>query len=334
MLAAQQALVPRHEAVVRAPFAAASEQPPFQFSIASLDKLRDKIHTIPSLLRAICVERRELAGRDFDVFYVHDDLSLYVYGAVARLTGATVVRHSHMRATGGMEYIRSRLAHHTIHISEHAKSDAADRVIRNPLRSLDIQRRPVAGKLVVAGSICARKNQLFAIETLAALSRHSFGGRLHLCGEIIEPDYARRIAGRAAELNLTDRVLFEGFVPPMAYLESADVLLMPSTYENQPLGLLEAIAAGVPVVASDIAAHRELEALGCLNARNIRPLDPEIFARAVLDDCAVTPENALRVTELFSEQKFAAALLAFFAKLESQMTVKEATPGRSGGQIR
>ena len=56
---------------------------------------------------------------------------------------------------------------------------------------------------------------------------------------------------------------------------------MPSQYENQPLALLEAIAARVPVVASDIAAHRELVDLGCLDPRALRPLTAEAFAAGV-----------------------------------------------------
>jgi glycosyltransferase involved in cell wall biosynthesis len=317
LLAAHNALRDHHETFVRAPFSTASEHPPFSFPIKSLGTLRDKLAALPLLARAIVAERRELSGRKIDAIYVHDDLSLYVYGAVARIIKAKVVRHSHMQAGSPLEVFRAPLAHYTIHISEHASGRGAGPLIRNPLRVLDVRRRPVKGNLVVAGSICANKNQLLAVETLNVLIKRGFNGQLYLCGEIIEPEYAVRVVERAKGLGLTERVHFDGFVAPQVYLETAHIVLVPSGYENQPLGLLEAIAAGVPVVASDIAAHRELSSLGCIEAKSLQPLESERFADAVLVASAVPAENVDRVRELFSEQRFGEQLCAFFSSIES-----------------
>ncbi len=325
LLAAQHALMPDHEVVVRAPFLGASEQPPFSFPINSLDKMVEKLRALPLLLHAIWVEKRELAGRNFDIIYVHDDLSLYVYGIVARFIGARVVRHLHMHAGSAWEALRAPLAHDTIHISEHAKTPAVGPLIRNPLRGLDVRRRPVKGKLVMAGSICANKNQLLAVETLGILQQSGFDGQLSLYGEIIQPDYARLVTTRAIDLGLADRVSFEGFAKPEDYLSIAHTVLVPSIYENQPLGLLEAIAAGVPVVASDIAAHRELSILGCIAEQNLQPLEAEQFAIAVRDNGVVAAENTLRVRELFAERRFSAELREFFAELERQMSATAGT---------
>jgi glycosyltransferase involved in cell wall biosynthesis len=320
LLAAHQALMSDHQAVVRAPFPNASEHPSFSFPITSLDTVRDKLRALPLVIRAIRAERKALAGRNIDVIYVHDDLSLYVYGFVARLIGAKVVRHIHMYARASLEVFRAPLANYSIHISKHARGDTAGSIIRNPVRNINVKRRPIDRTLVLAGSICRNKNQLLAVELLGILNKDGFDGRLSLCGEIIEPDYAVRVRQRIDELGLADRVQFEGFVDPRHYLETAHAMLVPSFYENQPLGLLEAVSAGVPVVASDIAAHRELSSLGCIEAKNLQPLELERFATAVFNGGNITSENIQRVRELFSEQQFSEALRSFFAEIKNRMS--------------
>jgi glycosyltransferase involved in cell wall biosynthesis len=91
-------------------------------------------------------------------------------------------------------------------------------------------------------------------------------------------------------------------------------MLMPSLSENQPLALLEAIAAEVPVVASDIPAHRELVGLGCLPAAALAPLTAEGFAEAItrVQQMQSWEQYASKINELFSQDGFSAELCAFF----------------------
>ena len=72
---------------------------------------------------------------------------------------------------------------------------------------------------------------------------------------------------RAAELGLASRVRFAGAVPPRevaSYLGRADVLVLPNTRTHvssrytSPLKLFEYLAAGKPIVASDLPAIREV----------------------------------------------------------------------------
>jgi glycosyltransferase involved in cell wall biosynthesis len=58
--------------------------------------------------------------------------------------------------------------------------------------------------------------------------------------------------------GLGTRVVFAGYVTPLApWLKTEDVFVSPSLSEGQPNAVLEAMACGVPLVVSDIPAHRE-----------------------------------------------------------------------------
>jgi glycosyltransferase involved in cell wall biosynthesis len=88
-----------------------------------------------------------------------------------------------------------------------------------------------------------------------------------------------RLRALAAGLGLGRRVIFAGEIPEAARLFPAfDVYCAPSRKEGMPLGVLESMALGVPVLASDIPAHREV--LGETSA-GLVPLTPADFAKAI-----------------------------------------------------
>ena len=67
----------------------------------------------------------------------------------------------------------------------------------------------------------------------------------------------------AHELHIADKVLFAGFSSyRLAYLKGFDLFVLPSQLEGIPRCLMEAMAAGVPVIASDIPGCRNLISAG------------------------------------------------------------------------
>src|SRR6185436_10657317 len=97
----------------------------------------------------------------------------------------------------------------------------------------------------------------------------------------LDPDYGARLRALARE---NTRVRFRGPVPPdeqERMWDSLDLLVVPSLWwENSPLTVLEALAAGVPVVASRTGGVPEVvpEGAGIL----VPPGDVEAL-RAALD---------------------------------------------------
>jgi glycosyltransferase involved in cell wall biosynthesis len=105
---------------------------------------------------------------------------------------------------------------------------------------------------IVAGSLEERKGHARAIEAIAGLegSRLLVAGRGKLEGALRE---------RAAALGLGARVQFLGFRRDLdSVLVECDALVCPSTLEATPYVILEAMAAGIPVVASRIYGIPEI----------------------------------------------------------------------------
>jgi len=121
-----------------------------------------------------------------------------------------------------------------------------------------LPKKPKHPYLLYVGSLYPHKNVSVALEALKKV--------------ISEPDLQLMIVGsrnvfqdqlraRVAELRLEDRVDFAGFVSDsqLGYLyKNALAVLQPSLSEGFGLTGIEAMAVGVPVIASDIKIFREL----------------------------------------------------------------------------
>jgi glycogen(starch) synthase len=120
------------------------------------------------------------------------------------------------------------------------------------------------------------------IETLvAAVARvRAPGMQLLLVGD--GPDRAR-IERLAARLGVADRIHITGFVAHEhvpAVLASADLLVLPSLYEELGTVLVEALQAGVPVVASRVGGIPEVVEHG-VTGLLVEPREPGALAAAI-----------------------------------------------------
>ncbi len=73
-----------------------------------------------------------------------------------------------------------------------------------------------------------------------------------------EPDYAKECRRLCTKLGLNETVQFSGTRPMEEVLDKIDLLVLTSLSESQPLVLLEAGAAGVACVATDVGACRDV----------------------------------------------------------------------------
>jgi glycosyltransferase involved in cell wall biosynthesis len=85
----------------------------------------------------------------------------------------------------------------------------------------------------------------------------------HVQGWIIgpedeDPEYAAECKALAESLAIEDQVHFKGFRNPQDIFPLTGALVLSSVSEGLPLVILEAFAAGLPVVATDVGACRQL----------------------------------------------------------------------------
>jgi glycosyltransferase involved in cell wall biosynthesis len=91
------------------------------------------------------------------------------------------------------------------------------------------------------------------------LARQSIELEVDLIGpESEDPEYANRCKQLVEQLRLQETVRFVGPRPLKEIYTGLDVVLLTSQSEGQPLVILEAYAAGLPVIATDVGACREM----------------------------------------------------------------------------
>jgi len=91
------------------------------------------------------------------------------------------------------------------------------------------------------------------------------------------------LKGLATELGVSERCHFLGFrrdIPEV--LAACDIFVLPSLWEGLSITLLEAMAAGKPIVATDIKGNREV-ITDEVNGLLVRPKDSVELARAIIE---------------------------------------------------
>ena len=109
-----------------------------------------------------------------------------------------------------------------------------------------------------------------------------------------------RLEARAREAGLNGKVRFEGHVEDQSLaLRQADVVVRPSLTEGMALSVIEAMAAGACVVASDISANRGLIEDG-VTGRLVPPANPDALAK-VLRDLLDAPDHMRQMAAAAAE---------------------------------
>lgn len=116
--------------------------------------------------------------------------------------------------------------------------------------------------LITVGALVERKGFHRVIDCLPALlSRHPNLHYLIVGGESPEGDMETELRAQVRRLGLVGRVHFLGLVTPEALkwpLSAADVFVLATRNEGWANVILEAMACGLPVVATDVGGNREV----------------------------------------------------------------------------
>ena len=204
---------------------------------------------------------------------------------VAVLRGEDVRRAASDRIFGGLLRACVRLCNATVTVSEAMANTMqaempqwADKIhyIPNGVSQglLNIERLPRTSdglRLLFIGSLIPRKSPMTLIQALAQLPTSV---TLVMVGEGTEH---AAIVRAITDLGLAERIVMLPFqaherIPEL--LAAADLLVLPSRSEGRPNVILEAFAAALPVVASNIDGCREL--IGSDQRGRLFPVDDAI----------------------------------------------------------
>lgn len=111
--------------------------------------------------------------------------------------------------------------------------------------------------LVYAAEFSKRKNQSFLISSLVSLPDEERQGLLLLL--LGDGDMLGECRVLAEQLGIADLIRFTGYQPDVRpYYQLSDIAVSSSRSEGLPFNLLEAMATGLPVLASEVKGHTDL----------------------------------------------------------------------------
>lgn len=110
--------------------------------------------------------------------------------------------------------------------------------------------------LLSIGRLTYQKGHEFLVRAMSRVIRHFPNAKAGICGEgFLRPQLESQIL----ELGLSNHVRLLGrWEDVSALLASADIFVLPSRWEGLSRALMEAMAAGIPVVASRVDGIRDL----------------------------------------------------------------------------
>jgi polysaccharide biosynthesis protein PelF len=134
--------------------------------------------------------------------------------------------------------------------------------------------------VISVGRVDRLKDTLNFIEAMAYVHRRITHVRCRIYGEATDPAYRELCVARIKDLGLEHTVTLEQATQqPEAAYRGADVVVSPSLSEGFPFGVIEAMACGKMVVATDVGGVREaLEGCGVL----VPPRSPKSLGMAIV----------------------------------------------------
>ncbi len=280
--------------------------------LANLDVVRREIRPLWDLAGMVRL-RNFLRREHYDVVHTHTSKGGFVGRLAARLANVPVIVHTahgfafHERSPrsaslfySALERIASRWCDRIVSVSEFHRRWALELKICKPREILAIpngiadlpnptvppaelrRRLGVTDRDMVILSmarLAPDKGLEYLITAATILLRTELQFRIVIAGD--GPVQAR-LEELTRHLGVADRVTFLGFREDVSDLLAAcDLVVLPSLREGLSIALLEAMAAGKPIIATSIGSHRELACQAEI-ARLVAPADTAALCEAIL----------------------------------------------------
>jgi glycosyltransferase involved in cell wall biosynthesis len=236
---------------------------------------RMKEHVVATVSRALCLGHRPRLVKTIHGADEHSTAPPWSRRNVARMADQFADRFFDARVAVSEE-LAGRL--------QASSPQTRFTMIHNGIRHVDSAAPPqsASGHRIVgfAGRLVPIKRVDLVLDTAHRLMQRSGRDiRFEIAGD---GPLRAALAAQAKALNLSGTVEFLGFVPDIwSALLRWDALILPSDHEGLPMTCLEALAAGVPIVARAVGGLGEL-VRGPRQGVLVPTADPEDLADAVL----------------------------------------------------
>jgi len=280
------------------------DNPPVSLAGASS---RHRLRLLGKRLAAFFNYWRLARRRDVDLVWVGSSVGI-VAGTAAWLAGKPVIYHVHedlvlSRATRAKVFLIRHTARGLIFVARKCQAAFEPRprgqrwrLIPNSIdagafeaapRDEGLRKEQGAGDgdvvYLTLAYLSPRKGIDVLLRAFERLSRNHGNMRLWIAGDT-RPEHRAFVEDQhrfIREAGLEDRVRFLGHREDVArLLKSADVLVLSSRNEALPLTIAEAMAAGRPVVATDVGSVRDMVAEG-RTGHIVPPEDEEALAKGM-----------------------------------------------------
>ncbi len=276
---------------------------------------------------------RLVRQEDYRLIHSHTPRAALVGRIAAGLAGVPMIYHLHSPTAADSTHRLPQSAECGDRTLEPGSSGRSDRRFAQPWRNTPVtgesrrggstwcptacrwsavcrpaQHRPILWTLGIVALFRPRKGLEVLLDALSLARAEGLPVRLRAVGGFETPDYQAQILAQVERLELADAIDWTGFTRDVStQLGKLDLLVLPSLFgEGLPMVVLEAMAAGVPVVATRVEGvpeairdgvdglivragrsagagrrHRPLRArrsrLGCLARRGPSPAGGPVF---------------------------------------------------------
>ena len=209
----------------------------------------------------VCLKARSRAPVVVSIHGIARGERHYVTGRAARLRARL--------ATVSMERYCVRRARYLVTPTQYARNVFGDEIrgrlweIPNPIadRFFSLEPTPDPGRVLFTGALIPRKRLLDLVQAMPAVLAEVPDAHLRVTGGAGSAEYGNSVRRRVEELGLEGVVTFLGgltFGELLDEYRSAWLLALPSGEETSPMVIAEAMAVGVPVVATRVGGVASL----------------------------------------------------------------------------
>jgi glycosyltransferase involved in cell wall biosynthesis len=296
-------------------------------------------------LRPACEIARLVKRDGYRIIHTHTSRSALLGAMAAAISGVPLVHHIHSAATPDtlrdlrdrisavVERFAFRRADAVIAVSRAIRAYAQrggvddDRlsVVPNGVPAVErLGNKSAPSGPWTIGTVALfreRKGLEVLIEAVARLHAQGLPVRLNIVGPFETAEYEARVHGLADSLGASGLIDWRGFRVDIAgELAAMDLFVMPSVLrEGLPMVLLEAMAAGVPIVASRVEGIPEV-IRDCQDGLLVRPGDADDLAQALArmirgdaDSQALRSSAYWRQVSHFSDRSMTAGVARVYA---------------------